>query len=88
MSSTASEPPLGAVRAAGVAAASFLGRPRFAGADCFAYVCFAWMKDGDHSFKPRKSSGRTEDENLREAVDAIVGFLDRSAKTPEKNAGP
>jgi predicted alpha/beta-hydrolase family hydrolase len=51
-------------------------------------IRFAWMKDGDHSFKPRKSSGRTEDENLREAVDAIVGFLDRSAKTPEKNAGP
>jgi uncharacterized protein len=34
-----------------------------------------WLKDGDHSFKPRKSSGRTEDENWTQAVDEIERFL-------------
>jgi len=34
-----------------------------------------WLEDGDHSFKPRVSSGRTERQNLREAVDAVAGFV-------------
>jgi len=34
-----------------------------------------WLEDGDHSFSPRKSSGRTEDNNLREALEAILAFL-------------
>lgn len=34
-----------------------------------------WMADGDHSFKPRVSSGRTEGENLAAAVRAVLGFL-------------
>ncbi len=38
-------------------------------------VRFAWMPDGDHSFKPRKSSGVTEEENLRKAVEAMAEFL-------------
>lgn len=33
-----------------------------------------WLADGDHSFKPRKSSGVTEAANLAEAVSAIVDF--------------
>jgi hypothetical protein len=33
------------------------------------------MTDGDHSFKPRKSSGRTEADNLEEAVAASVAFV-------------
>jgi hypothetical protein len=33
-----------------------------------------WLTDGDHSFKPRKASGRTQQENLEEAVSAIVEF--------------
>lgn len=33
-----------------------------------------WLEDGDHSFKPRKKSGRTEEQNLAEALDAIVAF--------------
>lgn len=36
----------------------------------------AWIEDGDHSLKPRKSSGRTEPENIDEAVSFIVNFLD------------
>jgi len=34
-----------------------------------------FLPDGDHSFKPRASSGRTEKQNLDEAVAAVTGFL-------------
>lgn len=33
-----------------------------------------WLEDGDHGFKPRKKSGRTEIQNWREAIDAISAF--------------
>lgn len=35
-----------------------------------------WLTDGDHGFKPRKASGRTEQGNWSEAIDAITGFID------------
>jgi predicted alpha/beta-hydrolase family hydrolase len=35
-----------------------------------------FLADGDHSFKPRASSGRTGEENLREAVALVCGFLE------------
>lgn len=34
-----------------------------------------WLPDGDHSLKPRKKSGRTEDQNLDEACDEISRFV-------------
>lgn len=34
-----------------------------------------WLEDGDHSWKPRASSGRTEAQNMAEALAAIRGFL-------------
>lgn len=34
-----------------------------------------WLEDGDHSFKPRASSGRTERQNLEAAVAAVAGFV-------------
>jgi predicted alpha/beta-hydrolase family hydrolase len=34
-----------------------------------------WMEDGDHSFKPRVSSGRTEAQNLGEAIVHVVDFV-------------
>ena len=34
-----------------------------------------WVPDGDHSLKPRKRSGHTEEENLETAADAIAGFV-------------
>ena len=34
-----------------------------------------WMPDGDHSFKPRKRSGHTEEENLDAVVAAVVRFV-------------
>jgi predicted alpha/beta-hydrolase family hydrolase len=38
-------------------------------------IRIAWLEDGDHSFKPRASSGRTEAQNLREAVEAAADFV-------------
>lgn len=38
-------------------------------------ICIHWLPDGDHSFKPRKKSGRTTEENWVEAVDVIREFL-------------
>jgi predicted alpha/beta-hydrolase family hydrolase len=34
-----------------------------------------WLMDGDHSFKPRKSSGRTQEENWAEGVDTVARFI-------------
>jgi len=34
-----------------------------------------WLPDGDHSFKPRKASGRSEQENWNEAVEKIASFV-------------
>lgn len=33
-----------------------------------------WLADGDHGLKPRKASGRTESENIEEAVAVLVEF--------------
>ena len=35
-----------------------------------------WLEDGDHSFKPRKISGLTEDQNWHFTIDAINKFID------------
>ena len=35
-----------------------------------------YLEDGDHSFKPRKSSGRTTEQNWREAVQRAVRFVE------------
>jgi len=34
-----------------------------------------WIEDGDHSLKPRKSSGRTEAQNLEEAAAMVAAFV-------------
>jgi predicted alpha/beta-hydrolase family hydrolase len=34
-----------------------------------------WLTDGDHSFKPRKASGRTEEANLNEALEKTAAFV-------------
>ncbi len=36
-----------------------------------------WIEDGDHSFKPRKRSGRTHERNLAESARAILAFANR-----------
>lgn len=35
-------------------------------------IQFLWLEDGDHSFKPRASSGKTERGHLEEAVRAVA----------------
>jgi len=37
-------------------------------------IQFNWLEDGDHGFKPRKKSGRTESQNWTEAIQAIQDF--------------
>jgi len=34
-----------------------------------------WLDDGDHSFKPRARSGRTEADNVRAAIALVVAFI-------------
>ncbi len=40
-------------------------------------VKIVWIPDGDHSFKPRKVSGRSLDDNLLAAAGAVSGFLEQ-----------
>ena len=35
-----------------------------------------WIEDGDHDLRPRARSGRSAEQNLREAVEAVAAFLD------------
>jgi predicted alpha/beta-hydrolase family hydrolase len=38
-------------------------------------IRLVWLEDGDHSFKPRAASGRTERQNLQEAVAAVAELV-------------
>jgi predicted alpha/beta-hydrolase family hydrolase len=46
-----------------------------AGYDLSPNIRVIWIEDGDHSFKPRKGSGRTEGGNMREVIEAVAAFL-------------
>ncbi|MBM4070459.1 MAG: alpha/beta fold hydrolase [Planctomycetes bacterium] len=54
---------------------SFGGREEVAGYDLAGSIRIHWLEDGDHGFKPRKSSGRTEEQNWQEAIAAIAAFV-------------
>jgi predicted alpha/beta-hydrolase family hydrolase len=42
-----------------------------------------WLEDGDHSFKPRKKiSGRTEKQNVAEAIATVAAFVDDLIDNP------
>jgi predicted alpha/beta-hydrolase family hydrolase len=41
-------------------------------------ICIRWLPDGDHSFKPRKKSGRTLIQNWDAAVSHICLFLEKT----------
>jgi uncharacterized protein len=56
---------------------SFGGREEVAKYKLSSGIRIEWIGDGDHSFKPRKSSGRTEVENLRKAIELVVRFVQR-----------
>ena len=38
-------------------------------------IRIAWIEDGDHSLKPRAKSGRTEKQNLEEAIELAANFV-------------
>lgn len=50
-------------------------RAEVAGYDLPTSIQLHWLPDGDHSFKPRRSSGVTEVENWRAGIEAIVAFV-------------
>ena len=49
-------------------------RDEIAGYTLSKAIRVAYLEDGDHSFKPRKSSGRTHEQNMVEAVRETVQF--------------
>jgi predicted alpha/beta-hydrolase family hydrolase len=50
-------------------------REEVRGYDLSPAIRIAWMEDGDHSLKPRVSSGRTGPQNIQEAVAEMLGFV-------------
>ena len=54
---------------------TFGNRDEVAGYPLSSAIEVHWLADGDHSFKPRKSSGRTLEQNLAEAIDATCRFV-------------
>jgi predicted alpha/beta-hydrolase family hydrolase len=56
---------------------SFGDRKEVSGYKLSKQIKIHWLTDGDHSFKPRKSSGKTPEENLEEGIDAVATFLSR-----------
>jgi hypothetical protein len=50
-------------------------RDDVAGYELSRAIRLHWLPDGDHSFKPRKASGRTERQNWGEGVAAIIQFV-------------
>ena len=53
----------------------FGGRSEVAGYGLPHGIRLHWVADGDHGFKPRRASGRTETQNRDAALAAIVAFL-------------
>ena len=50
-------------------------RAEVEGYDLSATIRLAWIPDGDHSFKPTRRSGLSEEANLQRAVDAADQFM-------------
>lgn len=55
----------------------FGGQAEVAGYCLSPRIKVHWLDDGDHDFKPRKASGRTQQELWQEATDSINLFLAR-----------
>jgi uncharacterized protein len=49
-------------------------REEIAGYALSGAIRIVYLADGDHSFKPRKASGRTFEQNFSQAIDEIVSF--------------
>jgi predicted alpha/beta-hydrolase family hydrolase len=63
----------------------FGGRDEVASYPLSASVRLHWLEDGDHSFVPRKKSGRSLGDNLDEAAAAIAAFI-REQCDPDASA--
>ncbi|MCU1229044.1 MAG: alpha/beta hydrolase [Acidobacteria bacterium] len=50
-----------------------------AGYELSKRIGIEWLTDGDHSFKPRKSSGVSEAENLERAIEVASAFIAETA---------
>jgi len=50
-------------------------REEIAGYPVSPAVRIEFVEDGDHSFRPRKASGRTAEQNLRDAIAAVDRFV-------------
>lgn len=59
----------------------FGGREEIDRAPLSAAIRVHFLEDGDHGFKPRASSGRTERQNLDEALAVLLHFLARLRDT-------
>jgi predicted alpha/beta-hydrolase family hydrolase len=55
----------------------FGSQEEVAGYDLSPSIKVHWLADGNHDFKPRRASGRTEQDNWTEAIDAIEQFVRR-----------
>ena len=54
-------------------------------------ISLHWIEDGEHSFMPRKRSGRTPEQNLDEAIGAVRRFItagDPAPNRPPRHSGP
>ena len=54
---------------------SFGSPDEVAGYELSRSIRVEWIEDGDHSFKPRARSGRTQRQNLDQAISLIVDFV-------------
>ncbi|WP_043886854.1 alpha/beta family hydrolase, partial [Vibrio sp. 16] len=54
---------------------TFGKKEEFSDFDLSSAVQVEFIPDGDHSFKPRKSSGYTEQGNIELAVDKLAQFI-------------
>jgi predicted alpha/beta-hydrolase family hydrolase len=53
------------------------GRPEeVAGYALSRAIRLRWIEDGDHDLRPRVCSGRTHEQNLTEALDAVAEFVE------------
>lgn len=57
----------------------FGNRAEVAGYTLSRAVRIQWIEDGDHDLKPRKTSGGTQEQNWKAALDAILDFVTNSA---------
>ena len=54
---------------------AFGGRDEVAGYGLSPEIRVEWIEEGDHSFKPSARSGRTEKENVEQAIAAAAEFV-------------